>query len=85
MVRKKKRQFTPEEKLQILEVARHPNTTVAEVLRKHQVDATTFYRWEQQAKDAVITYALEASGLVALGPVVGADTRLDNSPTISYI
>jgi transposase len=53
MARKKKRQYTPEEKLQILEEARQPNTTVAEVLRRHQVDATTFYRWEQYAKDAV--------------------------------
>jgi transposase len=53
MPRKKKRQYTPEEKLQILEEARQPNTTVAEVLRRHQVDATTFYRWEQYAKDAV--------------------------------
>lgn len=53
MSRKQKRQFTAEEKLQILEEARQPNTTVAEVLRRHQVDPTTFYRWEQQAKDAV--------------------------------
>jgi transposase-like protein len=36
-----------------LEEARQPGTTVAEVLRRHQVDATTVYRWEQQAKDAV--------------------------------
>jgi transposase len=53
MSRKTKRQFTPDEKLQILEEARQPNTTVAEVLRRHQVDPTTFYRWEQQAKDAI--------------------------------
>jgi len=53
MPRNKKRQFAPEEKLQILEEARQPNTTVAEVLRRHQVDPATFYRWEQQAKDAV--------------------------------
>lgn len=43
----------PEEKPQILEEARQPNTTVAQVLRRRQVDATTFYRWKQQAKDAV--------------------------------
>lgn len=53
MPRKKKRRFTPDEKLQVLEEARQPNTTVAEVLRRHQVDPTTFYRWEQQAKDAI--------------------------------
>jgi transposase len=50
---RKKRQFTPDDKLKILEEARQPNTTVAEVLRRHQVDPTTFYRWEQQAKEAV--------------------------------
>lgn len=49
----KKRQFSVEKKLKILEEARQPGTTVAEVLRRHQVDATTFYRWEQQARDGV--------------------------------
>jgi transposase len=52
MFRKQKRQLTPEDKLQILEKARQPNTTVPEVLRSHQVDPTTFCRWEQ-AKDAI--------------------------------
>jgi transposase len=49
----KARQHTAEEKLKVLEEARQPGTTVAEVLRRHQLDATTFYRWERQAKDAV--------------------------------
>ena len=40
-----------EQKVRILEEARAPNTTVAEVLRRHQVDETTFYRWERQAKE----------------------------------
>jgi transposase len=53
MPRDKKREFTAEEKLQILEEARQPHTTVAEVLRRHRVDASTFYRWEQQAREAV--------------------------------
>lgn len=48
--RKGTRQFTVEEKLRILEEARQPGTTVAEVLRRYQVDGTTFYRWEKQAK-----------------------------------
>jgi transposase len=50
---RKRRHFSPDDKLKILEEARQPNTTVAEVLRRHQVDPTTFYRWEQHAKDAV--------------------------------
>jgi transposase len=49
----KKRQFSVEKKLKILEEERQPGTTVAEVLRRHQVDPTTFYRWEQQAKDGM--------------------------------
>lgn len=50
---RKGRQFTAEQKLKILEEARQPGTTVAEVLRRHKVDATTFYRWEQQAKEGM--------------------------------
>lgn len=49
----KRRQHTAEEKLKILEEARQPGTTVAEVLRSHQLDATTFYRGERQAKEAL--------------------------------
>jgi transposase len=48
------RQRTAAEKLKILEEAREPNTTVAEVLRRHQLDATTFYRWEREAKAAML-------------------------------
>jgi transposase-like protein len=49
----KGRKYTTDEKLKILEEARQPGTTVAEVLRRHRVDATTFYRWESQAKEAL--------------------------------
>ena len=51
MSRKQRRTYTVEEKVRILEEARAPDTTVAEVLRRHQVDQTTFYRWERQAKE----------------------------------
>lgn len=50
MGRKPARRFTVEEKLKILEEARQPHTTVAAVLRRHGVDAQTFYRWERAAK-----------------------------------
>ncbi len=42
-----------EEKLRVLEEARQPNTSVAEVLRRHGLDAATFYRWERQAKQGM--------------------------------
>lgn len=50
---KKGQRFSADEKLKIIEEARAPNTTVAEVLRRHQVDAATFYHWEKQAKAAM--------------------------------
>lgn len=51
--RRAKRAYTAEDKLRILEEARQANTAVAEVLRRHQVDAATFYRWERQAKEGM--------------------------------
>jgi transposase-like protein len=51
---KKRRQLTAEQKLKILEEARQPNTAVAEVLRRYQLDATTFYRWEREAKAGML-------------------------------
>jgi len=51
---KARRRLSADEKLKILEEARQPNTTVAEVLRRHQLDATTFYRWEKDAKAAML-------------------------------
>ena len=52
-MRTRGRQFSAEEKLKILEEARQPKTTVAEVLRRHQLDGATFYRWERDAKAAM--------------------------------
>lgn len=52
--RKARRQLSAETKLKILEEARQQQTTVAEVLRRHQLDAATFYRWEREAKAAML-------------------------------
>lgn len=51
--RKMPRHFSGEEKLAILEEARQPGVIVAEVLRRHQLDGTTFYRWEAEARVAM--------------------------------
>lgn len=51
---KTRRRLSGEEKLRILEEARAPNTTVAEVLRRHQLDGATFYRWERDAKAGML-------------------------------
>lgn len=50
---KANREFTADEKLRILEEARAPKTTVSEVLRRHQLDPQTFYRWEKQAREGM--------------------------------
>ena len=50
---KKSARYTVEEKMRILEEARQPNTTVAEVLRRYGVDPATFYRWEKRAKQGM--------------------------------
>jgi len=46
---KNRRRLSAEQKLRILEQARAPNTTVAEVLRHHQLDGASFYRWARIA------------------------------------
>ncbi len=51
MSKKQRRKWTVGDKIRILEEARAPGTTVSEVLRRHQVDQATFYRWERQAKE----------------------------------
>ena len=51
---KARRRLSAEEKLRILEEARAPNTTVAEMLRRHQLDAASFYRWEREAKAGML-------------------------------
>jgi transposase len=52
MGRKPRRQLSADEKLKIIDEARAPGTTVAAVLRRHQVDAASFYKWERDARAA---------------------------------
>ena len=51
--RRPRRQFSGEQKLAILEEARQSGVVVAEVLRRHQLDAATFYQWEAAARAAM--------------------------------
>jgi len=53
MAKAKGRQLSADDKLRILDEARQPGATVAEVLRRYQLDGTTFYRWEREAKAAM--------------------------------
>lgn len=70
---KAKRRLSAAEKAKILEEARQPQTTVAEVLRRHQLDATTFYRWERDAKAGI----LEALGEKPRGRGDDKDREID--------
>lgn len=40
-----KRKISAQEKLRILEEVRQPNTTIAEVCRRHQISPAQFYAW----------------------------------------
>jgi len=45
-----KRKFTAEEKFKILEEARQPGASVAEVCRRYQIVSSLFYKWESEAR-----------------------------------
>jgi transposase len=46
----KRRQWTAEQKLQILEEARQSDANVSEVCRRHGIGSGQFYKWEQLAR-----------------------------------
>lgn len=48
--RTKRRQWTVEQKLKIIEEARQGGQSVSEVCRRHGLTAGQFYDWERQAK-----------------------------------
>ena len=45
-----KRNWSAEDKLRILEEARHSGQAVSEVCRRHQIAPAQFYLWEKQAR-----------------------------------
>ena len=49
-----KRQFTAEEKFKILEEARQPGASVAEVCRRYQIVSSLFYKWESEARKGAL-------------------------------
>jgi len=46
------RRFTAEEKYRILEEARQPGASVAEICRRYQISGSVFYTWEREVKQA---------------------------------
>jgi transposase len=49
MSSRKRRRWTAEQKLQIIEEARQSDTTVSEVRRRHGIGTGQFYEWERLA------------------------------------
>jgi len=49
-----RRQWTAEEKLQILDEARKAGQTVSDVCRRHQIAVGQFYQWEHQVRKAAL-------------------------------
>ena len=47
---KKRRMWTAEQKLQVIEEGRQGGTSVSEVCRRREITAGQFYEWERQAK-----------------------------------
>ncbi len=68
-----RRQWSAQQKLQILEEARQAGHSVSEVCRRHQVAVGQFYAWEKQAKKG----ALQGLQNGARGP-----KRNDLTPTL---
>ena len=58
---KRRRRWTAEEKLTILQEARQAGHTVSEVCRRHQVQPTQYYLWEKQAKAGALAALRSAS------------------------
>ena len=50
----KRRQWTAEQKLQILEEARQSDATVSEVCRRHGIGSGQFYKWERLAREGAL-------------------------------
>ena len=51
---KTRRQWTPEEKLQIVREARRADQTVSDVCRRHSIAVGQFYLWEKQATQGAL-------------------------------
>jgi len=46
-----RRKYSVEEKFSIVDEARQPGTSIAEVCRRHGIAASLFYRWEAQMRE----------------------------------
>ena len=54
MSNQKRRQWSAEQKLQIIEEARQTDTTISEVCRRHGIGTGQFYKWEKLAREGAL-------------------------------
>jgi transposase len=54
MPNQKRRRWTAEEKLNIIEEARQTSQTISEVCRRHGIAPGQFYAWEKQARSGAL-------------------------------
>jgi len=73
MTSSKRRTWSAEQKLAILDEARKAGMTVSEVCRRHGVSVGQFYAWEKQARQS----ALEGLQAQRRGPKVDRATALE--------
>ena len=63
MPNQKRRRWTAEEKLNIIEEARQTSQTISEVCRRHGIAPGQFYSWEKQARNgALIALRVKRAG-----------------------
>jgi transposase len=58
----KRRQYSAEEKFQIVEEGRLPDTTISAVCRRYQVSSSQYYRWAKQVREGGLA-ALKQGGV----------------------
>ena len=51
MSKREHRQYTADQKLEILREAEQPNVTISEVCRRHSLAPSVFYRWRAMAQN----------------------------------
>jgi len=57
---KARRQWTPDEKLQIVREARQADQTVSDVCRRHGIAVGQFYQWEKHATQGALVALRQA-------------------------
>mgnify|MGYP006295641473 CR=1 FL=1 len=72
----KRKKYTAEEKLRILEEAQQPGVLISEVCRRHGISSSMYYRWEKQMRAGARKGLAEGPGGKRRRPVEAEIDRL---------